>query len=100
MIYEFGDRLKQLRLAKKFSQEQVAKRLGLSRSVVSGYEHNTHQPPINVLVKLAALYGVSTDFILGIEKKTIGLRNVTPAQEAIIEEINRLMLELLDPTNG
>lgn len=73
-VYDFGLRLKELRENKKLSQTDVAKKLQLSRTTISAYEQNIQTPRIEVLIKLALLYGATTDYILGLEKrKTICL---------------------------
>ncbi|MEE1314855.1 MAG: helix-turn-helix transcriptional regulator [Faecalimonas sp.] len=54
------------------TQLQVAEYLGCQREVYRRYEKGTRQIPTDYLIKLAALYDVSTDFLLGLtnEKKT------------------------------
>lgn len=57
--------LKTLRLKSSLSQADLAKLLGVSRSAVSSYENGTRSPNNETLVKLATIFNVSTDFILG-----------------------------------
>ena len=79
MIYELGKRLKELREAKHFSQGEVARRLGLTRATISGYECGNAQPPLDILAKLALLYGCSADYILGLEeRRSVSLEGLTP----------------------
>ena len=65
MIPTFASRLKQLRLNKNLRQEQVANLIGVNKSAISTYENNTRQPSFEILVRLATLYRVSTDYLLG-----------------------------------
>ena len=60
-----GDKLKSLRVEKKLTQKQVADRIGLAISAVSSYESGTRYPSYDVLVKLARIFHVSTDYLLG-----------------------------------
>lgn len=60
-----GEKLKTLRLEKRLTQKQVADRIGLAISAVSSYESGTRYPSYDVLVKLARIFHVSTDFLLG-----------------------------------
>ena len=46
-------------------QEQVAKLIGVNKAAISTYENNTRQPSFDILVRLANLYRVSTDYLLG-----------------------------------
>ena len=61
-----GEKLKSLRIEKNLTQEQVADRIGLAISAVSSYESGTRYPSYDVLVKLARIFHVSTDYLLGI----------------------------------
>ncbi len=60
-----GEKLKSLRIEKKLTQKQVADRIGLAISAVSSYESGTRYPSYDVLVKLARIFHVSTDYLLG-----------------------------------
>ena len=61
-----GEKLKSLRIEKNLTQKQVADRIGLAISAVSSYESGTRYPSYDVLVKLARIFHVSTDYLLGI----------------------------------
>ena len=69
MVFDFGIRLRELRRRKKMTQAQVAKRLNLSKTAVSGYENNTKTPSVDVLIQLSILYGVTTDYLLGLDNR-------------------------------
>ena len=69
MVFDFGIRLRELRRRKKLTQAQVAKRLNLSKTAVSGYENNTKTPSVDVLIQLSILYGVTTDYLLGLDNR-------------------------------
>lgn len=71
MEYDIGLRLRELREKKKLTQEQVGARIGVTGSNVSGYELNTISPPADMLRKLALLYGVTADYLLGIDDRNI-----------------------------
>ncbi|GGF89384.1 helix-turn-helix domain-containing protein [Paenibacillus abyssi] len=60
-----GDRLRELRLKKSISQEEVARQIGITRSAYSHYEINNRQPVYETLIKLAALFDVTLDYIIG-----------------------------------
>ena len=68
-MVDFGNTLKQLRLREKMTQQQLATRIGVTKSVVSYYELQERYPSPEVLTKLSYVFHVSTDFLLGIEKK-------------------------------
>ncbi|MFC4598016.1 helix-turn-helix domain-containing protein [Cohnella hongkongensis] len=60
-----GDRLRELRLQRKISQEEVARHIGITRSAYSHYEINNRQPVYDTLIKLASFFDVSLDYIIG-----------------------------------
>ena len=75
-----GEKLRNLRTCKKLSLKQVSERLGISVSALSAYELNEKNPSYKNLLKLARLYSVSCDYLIGnTENRTLdvsGLRVV------------------------
>ena len=53
-----------LRKKKGMSQSQLAKALGISPSTVGMYEQGRRIPELNVLIKIANLFGVSLDYLI------------------------------------
>lgn len=69
---EFGNRLKELRKQQGLTQQQLADRIGVTKSVISFYELKERAPSPEVLIKLSYIFHVSTDYLLGIERnKTV-----------------------------
>jgi len=97
VIYDFGLRLKELREAKHLSQKDVAKRLDVTRSTISGYECNTITPSVEQLAKLALLYNTSLDYIMGMENRFhLYLDDLTESQQqTILDMVERLKQEFL-----
>ncbi len=62
----FSERVKQLRKAKKQSQNDVGKALGKSRESISKYELGEREPDPNVIALLSKYFNVSSDYMLGI----------------------------------
>ena len=88
MIDKFSTRLKQLRLNKGLRQEQVAKLIGVNKSAISTYENDTRQPSFEILVRLANLYRVSTDYLLGqTNTRSVDLSGLTEQEAALICEL-------------
>ena len=94
-MYDMGARLRSLRKAKGWSQEALGRKLNKAKSVISGYEGNVRQPPLDELADLAALYGVSLDYLAGLEKREmVPVEGLTPAQAALVQT---LVVELQSP---
>ncbi len=59
-------RIRELREDRDLNQTQVAKMLGMSQTGYSKYETGENDVPTNILIKLAAFYGTSVDYLLGV----------------------------------
>lgn len=57
--------LKDLRLSKKLSQQQLALRLDLSQQTIYKYENGITEPDIATLIKLADYFNTSVDYLIG-----------------------------------
>ena len=66
----FSERLKELRKNMNFSQLQLADLLGTTNSSVCDWERGRSQPDLQTLAKLACLFEVSVDYLLGLEDET------------------------------
>jgi len=78
---KFGAILKTMRKEKGLSQSQLGAMVGTSKAVVSKYENSQSYPGYDVLIKLANTFKVSTDYLLGVErKKTIDIDGLTNKQ--------------------
>ncbi|MGF0033312.1 AAA family ATPase [Bariatricus sp. SGI.154] len=63
-IEKFGEHLRRIRNARGYTQEVLAEKLGITRSVYAGYELGTYAPDLVMLVKMADALEVSTDILL------------------------------------
>lgn len=61
----FDKRLSELRKAKKYSQEELAKKVGVHTNVMGRYERGEAKPSIDIAIKLAEALGVSIDYMVG-----------------------------------
>lgn len=57
--------LKDIRAKRNYTQQYVADYLGCSAVVYSRYETGVRQPSIEMLLKMAELFGVTVDYLLG-----------------------------------
>lgn len=91
-VFDFGLRLKELREAKHLSQTEVAARLNVVRSTISGYESNTTTPSLEQFARLAILYNTSLDYMMGLDNRACfcldGLSE--SQQQTILDIVERL----------
>ena len=80
-----GDRIKQLRTDAKMTQPELAAKLEVTRSAVATYENNTRQPSFHILVRIAEIFHVSTDYLLlGSRDVSLDVSGLTIDQKAIL----------------
>lgn len=68
-MVKFGERVKQLRRSAGMTQGQLAERIWVSKAAVSNYELSERNPSPEIIIKVARVFGVSTDYLLGVENK-------------------------------
>ena len=91
MISGLPEKLQEMRRQYGFTQQQVANRLGVSPSVVSGYETGERTPSAEVLLALAYLYNCSTDYLLGRQSQephaTLDVEGLTAEQLCALRKL-------------
>ena len=94
MTVVLAERLKMLRTERNFTQDLISKRISISRSMIASYELGVRQPSLEVLVSLARLYRVSTDYLLGVEDtRPIVIYGLDERQAAVINEMADLLAD-------
>ena len=87
-MFDFGLRIKELREQHKMSQEQLGRRIDRSKSVISSYENNIKIPPLDILTKIAVIFNVSLDYLVGIDKnEMISIEGLTDQQKQVLQTI-------------
>ena len=66
-----GKRIMALRKAAGMTQEQVAERLGVSPQAVSKWENDVSCPDVTMRPRIAQIFNVSTDELLGLKASTV-----------------------------
>ena len=60
-----NEKNKKMRMSHNLNQVELAKKLGVSKQCISNWENDNILPSVDMLVKIADLFGVSTDYLLG-----------------------------------
>lgn len=91
-MVNMGQRLKELRIMKNLTQKQVADRVGLAVSAISSYESGFRYPSYPTLVKLASMYHVSCDYLIGVpSSRTIDVSGLNDEEiEVILQTVDLL----------
>ena len=64
-----GKRIKDLRIEKGLSQQELGDMIGVTKVSICGYENGTRIPSLESFGLLADVFGTTTDYLLGIERK-------------------------------
>lgn len=64
--HQFGKRLKELRIQRDYTMQDIAENIGVARSTYAGYETQDRFPPIETLSRLAKCLKTSTDYLIGL----------------------------------
>ena len=82
---EFGNKLRELRKESGLTQQQLAKQIGVTKSVISYYELNERAPSPDVLKKFSSVFHVTCDYLLDIERtKTLDISGLDHEDEKVI----------------
>lgn len=91
-MVDFGNNLKTLRLRDHLTQAQLAQKLGITKSVISAYETGVRLPSYDILIHMAKIFKVSTDYLLGLENhQELDLSGLTDDEITAIRNLIKAM---------
>ena len=95
MIKDLSTKLKELRMSQNLSQADVAKKLEISPSIISGYETGERTPSTENLLALSYLYKCSTDYLLGKSNDkpfvVLDTNGLTSEQVEVLQDLIKVM---------
>ena len=84
-MVDCSEKLRLLRQAKHLTQLQLANKVGISKAMISAYETASKAPSIEILIRLAQLFGVSVDYLVCVDApKVIDVSNLDDESVALI----------------
>ena len=87
-IVEFAEKLRRLRKQKSLTQKQLAEMIGVKHTIISFYEVGDRMPSLEMIVKLASVFHVSTDYLLGLEaKENVDISALTPSDQDLVRSL-------------
>ena len=85
---EFGEQIRKLRTAKKMTLAVMAERVGVTTSSIAAYENGSRTPSVEILIKIANLFHVSTDKLLGYSStETLDVTDLNEDQKNSVREM-------------
>ena len=82
------NRIKDIREDKDISQTELAKKLNIARTTLSGYERQASEPPFEILIKLSKIFNVSVDYII--------CRTNNPSNDSFTEDLTEEEIKELE----
>lgn len=87
-MVEFGERLRKLRKERNLTQRGLASLIGVKNSVISFYEVGDRTPSLEVLIKLSKALHISTDVLLGLEKReTVDVSGLSENDRQYVQDL-------------
>ncbi len=81
-------RIRELRLAKNISQVKLAELIGVTKQSVSNWENDNIQHSVEILIKLAEIFNVSTDYLLDLDsERFLNVSDLSCEEIAHIQQI-------------
>lgn len=91
-----GDRYRDLRKDRKLTQDDLAQYLGLTRSAINTWEQGLSIPSVNMIISLSQFYGVTTDYLLGLDNSDLVDISKLSSEDRVI--VHDLVKRLSIPT--
>lgn len=100
-MFELGVRLRQLREQRKWTQEDLGRKVDRSKSVICSYENGLKLPPLEILVQLAEIFHVSLDWLAGLDKEeSLQTQGLSLEQKQILSLLLEEFQAEHKPTDG
>lgn len=97
MQNELAVKLRTLRKKQGVKQSYIAKAIGVKEATISAYEKGTRKPSFDTLLKIANLYGVSIDYLVGNEYENANVfSHLHGWQREFLTEVANLLIEKYD----
>lgn len=98
MIIKADKRIKELRNSRGMTQTELAKVMTVTRSSVNAWEMGISIPTAAKLVELSLFFHVTTDYILGLEKREIlSLDELSGEQKEILYDLMAYFQRINNP---
>ena len=89
-----AERMKDLRKEHHMTQQMLATRLGISSSVISSYELQDRTPSVEMLCRIADLFDISIDYLLGRTDLSVSVRHMKGKPGVVSSKLISLIVEL------
>ncbi len=93
-FYLLAEKIKGLRLQLGWTQTELSKKMGLTRSSINSWEMGLSVPSTQYIVELAKIFNVSTDYLLGMAKgATINVDKLDEKEVSVLVDLVKCFLD-------
>lgn len=83
-----AERIKQLRIQHDWTQADIAKKLGITKTAYSHYETGTNVPSLPKIIDIAKLFNCSIDYLAGLtEIKMVEIGHLSNKEQKVVLEL-------------
>lgn len=87
-MVNFGQRLRDLRKQVQLTQKQLAELVGVKNSIISFYENGDRIPSPEMIVSLAKVFHVSSDYLLGLDRgESIDISKLSDTDKSLVRSL-------------
>lgn len=90
MSNTLAKRLRELRLESNYTQEEIAKKIGLKKGAYGAYERGSNTPDAFTLLELAKIYGTTVDYLLGASDEKNAINKLSYNENKLLALSRRL----------
>lgn len=99
-MYDIGNRIKELRIKRGYTQQSLGEKINKSKATISSYEKDVQLPPLEVAIDIASALNVSLDYLVGFSLEgELSVKGLSQEQKEIIELICDDFLKTANDSN-
>ena len=99
-MYDIGNRIKELRIKRGYTQQSLGDKINKSKATISSYEKDVQLPPLEVAIDIASALNVSLDYLVGFSLEgELSVKGLSQEQKEIIELICDDFLKTANDSN-
>lgn len=99
-MYDIGNRIKELRTKRGYTQQSLGEKINKSKATISSYEKDVQLPPLEVAIDIASALNVSLDYLVGFSLEgELSVKGLSQEQKEIIELICDDFLKAANDSN-
>lgn len=99
-MYDIGNRIKELRIKRGYTQQSLGEKINKSKATISSYEKDVQLPPLEVALDIASALNVSLDYLVGFSfEGELSVKGLSQEQKEIIELICDDFLKAANDSN-